>query len=79
MQPQDIRQLIEDHLPECEVHAQGGNGKYEVLVIGECFDGLNAVKRQQMVYGAINQQIADGTVHAVTIKALTPRQWQEQN
>ena len=52
---------------------QDGN-RLAVRVIAGCFVGLNRVKRQQKVYGFLNDFIADGTLHAVSIKALTPEE-----
>ena len=57
---------------EGEVQVTGGDGRYEVLVVSEAFEGLNRVKRQQRVYAVLNDAIADGSIHAVTIRALTP-------
>ncbi|MCR9278431.1 MAG: BolA/IbaG family iron-sulfur metabolism protein [Pseudomonadaceae bacterium] len=36
------------------------------------FEGLNRVKRQQAVYACLNDYIADGSLHAVTITAQSP-------
>ena len=43
-----------------------------IEIVSDAFDGLNRVKRQQLVYGCIAEYIADGRLHAVTIKASTP-------
>lgn len=79
MQSEEVKSLIEKHLPDCRVLAEGGGGKFEVVVIGDCFQGLNAVKKQQLVYGALTDQISDGSVHAVTIKTFTLVDWNAQN
>ena len=39
---------------------------------------LRPVKKQQLVYGALSDQIADGSIHAVNIRTLTPAEWQAQ-
>ncbi len=78
MQPEDLKSLITAHLSDTEVFAEGGSGKFQVTVIGNCFEGLSPVKKQQLVYSALNKQIADGSIHAVTIKTFTPQQWQAQ-
>ncbi len=46
-----------------------------ITIVSEVFDGLRPVKRQQMVYQPLNEFIADGTIHAVKIKAMTPDEW----
>ena len=41
------------------------------------FAGLNAVKRQQAVYATVNDLITNGTLHALSIKACTPEEWEK--
>ena len=53
-----------------QVTVEGNRALIEV--VSSQFAGLNRVKRQQLVYGCINDLIADGSLHAVTIKASTP-------
>ena len=36
------------------------------------FEGMNRVQKQQAVYACIEDYIADGRLHAVTIKASEP-------
>lgn len=72
MDVNDVKALLAAEFPEAEVDASTDGYHYQVTVITEAFEGLNAVKRQQAVYKALNAQIQDGTIHAVQIKALTP-------
>lgn len=70
-----VKALVEDHLEECEVVAQGEGNSYDITVIGDMFSGLRAVKRQQLVYGALGEQISEGSIHAVNIKTYTEDEW----
>ena len=74
-----VKQLLHNHLDDCEFHVQGEGNHYDIVAIGEAFEGLGPVKRQQLVYGALNDCIADGSVHAVNIRTFTPAQWQSQS
>jgi len=47
-----------------------------VTVIGDLFIGLSPVKKQQLVYSCLTDQIADGSIHALGIKTYTADQWQ---
>jgi acid stress-induced BolA-like protein IbaG/YrbA len=58
-------------LSDCQVTVEGGDGKYLVTVIGDVFEGLNAVKRQQTIYKILNEHIASGAIHAVTMSLTT--------
>ena len=55
-----------------DIAVAGEGNRCEVRVVSDAFSGLSRVKRQQAVYAAIGDLIAAGTVHAVTIRALTP-------
>lgn len=43
-----------------------------IEVTSQHFEGLSRVKQQQAVYACIQDYIADGRLHAVTIKASVP-------
>lgn len=71
MNPEDLRKLLEAEFPDCQIQVEGGEGKYLVTAVGDVFDGLNAVKRQQAVYKVLNSHIASGAIHAVSMRLLT--------
>lgn len=75
MQPEDVAELVRKDLPDCEIKVQNDGNHYLVVAIGERFAGMSPVKKQQLIYGALNEQLAEGTIHALTIKAFTPEQW----
>jgi len=72
-----VKTLLQAHLPDCEFRVQGEGSNYDITVIGSLFEGLRPVKKQQLVYAALGDHIADGTIHAVNIRTYTPSQWQE--
>lgn len=69
-----LEDMLQSGFPDCEVRVEGGGGKYQVAMVGEAFVGLNAVKRQQLVYQHLNVHIRSGAVHAVTMHLLTPEE-----
>jgi len=73
-----VRALVQAELQGCQVEVQGEGANYDITVIGDVFEGLRPVKKQQMVYAALGEQIADGRIHAVNIRTFTPDQWQGQ-
>ena len=70
-----IVQLLTAELPECEIKVDGGDGKYLVTAVGDVFEGLNAVKRQQKIYQILNPHIASGEIHAVQMRLLTNQEF----
>ncbi|SDL59353.1 Acid stress-induced BolA-like protein IbaG/YrbA, predicted regulator of iron metabolism [Modicisalibacter muralis] len=77
MQPSDVKTLLESRIDDCEFFIQGEGCNFQVIAVGEAFDGLNPVKRQQLIYGALSEEIASGALHAVSIKTYTPAQWEQ--
>ena len=71
MDASQITTLLDAELSDCQVTVDGGDGKYLVTVIGDLFDGLNAVKRQQAIYKILNEYIKSGAIHAVTMNLMT--------
>ena len=78
MEPNQIEQLLSEALGLEFVQVKAEGSHYNLIVVGECFEGLSPVKRQQAVYAPLMDKIADGSMHAVSIKAYTPSQWQRE-
>ena len=74
-----VKGLLQNHLGDCEFEVQGEGNHYDIIAIGDVFDGLRPVAKQQLVYGALSECIADGSVHAVNIRTYTPAQWQARS
>ena len=71
MDASQITTLLDVELSDCQVIVDGGDGKYFVTVIGDVFEGFNAVKRQQTIYKILNEHISSGAIHAVTMRLMT--------
>lgn len=71
-----IEQVLKDALSAEQVLVGGDGRHFEITVVSAQFDGQRPVKKQQMVYAALNEKIADGTIHAVMMQTLTPAEWQ---
>ena len=76
MSPEELQTILREKLTDCEVNVGGDSYHFEVTAVGEVFEGLSPVKKQQTVYRCINDLIVDGTVHAVSIKTYTPAEWE---
>ena len=75
MQASEVEKIIKDQLDNIDVKVETDGYHYQIVAVGEVFAGLNAVKKQQLIYGCLTPHIADGTIHAVIIKAYTPEEW----
>ena len=74
MQPDQIKALIEGQIPGSQVDVSFEGSHLQLTVVSEAFAGLSRLKKQQLVYGALSDKIADGTLHAVQMKTLTPEE-----
>lgn len=61
------------------VTVTGNGGKFEATVVSDAFRDLTSVQRHQKVYAAVNPYIADGTVHALSIRAYTTEEFTRQS
>ena len=77
MQPEQIEKLIRAGLPNADAYVEGDGSHFTALVVSEAFAGKSRVQKQQMVYDTVRQQLLDGSLHALSVKALTPEEWQE--
>lgn len=75
---EQIQNLLQAALADCEISVDGEGGKFQVVAIGDVFSGLNPVKRQQQVYQILNPHIASGAIHAVSMRLMTVQEKAEQ-
>ena len=68
----EVEARIAQAIVPCEVTARGDSSRMEVTVVSPAFEGVSRVRKQQLVYAAIDELIKSGALHAVTIRALTP-------
>lgn len=72
MNEEQIKQRLQQQLPDCVISVSGADGHFDILAVGERFGGMSRVKRQQTVYAALGDAITSGSVHAVNIRAIEP-------
>ena len=77
MDPDEVKRLIEAGLPNCQVTVTGDGSHFEAVIIGEVFEGQSPVKKQQLVYATVNDEITSGKLHALSIKTYTPDEWKK--
>lgn len=71
----EFSRMIEEVLTDARATVTGDGSKFEAVVVSEAFEGLSTVKRHQRVYRIFSEQLASGAMHALTIKAYTPTEW----
>jgi len=77
MNPDDVKELLLAGLPGCDITVESDGSHFSILVVGDLFEGLRPVQRQQKVYAVLQAQIAEGSIHAVNMKTFTPNEFQQ--
>jgi len=78
MDEAEIRGLLAAGLPDCEIELMAEGNKVGLRLTGNLFEGMNRVKRQQLVYGLLSEKITSGEIHAVSMTCKTPAELAEQ-
>ncbi len=76
MHPSEIESILRAALALDELYVQGDNGHFQVIAVSALFAGMSRVKKQQTIYAPLTEQIASNAIHALSIKAFTPEEWQ---
>jgi len=72
MQPDEIKKMIESNIPDSQASVTGDGRHFEALVVAVIFEGMGLLARQRLVYSALGNNIHNGNIHALSIKAKTP-------
>jgi len=78
MTNEDVAELLKTTLSLHEIIVKSEGSHYQIIAIDDQFDTMSRVKKQQMIYAPLSDKIADGTMHAITIKTFTVAQWQRE-
>ena len=78
MKEQELIDLVQQTLPDAEVIPEGADCNFSLTVISDSFDVKRPVARQQLVLGVFNEQLRSGALHALSVKAMTKSEWEEQ-
>ena len=72
----EVVQLVRLGINDADVMVQGEGCDLLITVVSPQFSDLTLVKKQQLVMATLKEALASGKLHAVSIKAYTPDEWQ---
>ncbi len=76
MDPDEIAALIRTHLPDSHIEVSSPDQvHFEAVIVSPAFAGKHSLQRHRLVYAALGGRIG-GEIHALSIKAWTPEEWQ---
>ena len=74
--PEHLEVVNESHMHSV---AKDSETHFKVIVVSPIFEGVSAVKRHQLVYGALGEIMgkkpSQGGIHALAITSRTPAEW----
>ena len=79
MQALEVKDFLQSKLPGVQIEVEGEGCSFQLNLISDELAALSPVKRQQQVYAHLNAWIADGSIHAVTMKFFSRAAWAERN
>ena len=78
MNPAEVTRLIEAGFDNPIVYVlSDDNTHYEAVVVASEFEGQRPIKRHQLVYNTLGELVGN-EIHALSIRAFTPGEWQQQ-
>lgn len=72
MNAEDIVARIQAAMPGASVETEGNDCSFSVRVVSQVFEGQNLLQRQRPILALFREEIASGTLHALSIDAKTP-------
>lgn len=72
----EIKKLLMNALALDEIYVSGTGSHFQIIAVSKQFAGISRVKKQQIIYAPLMEYISDNRIHALSIKAYTPDEWQ---
>jgi acid stress-induced BolA-like protein IbaG/YrbA len=74
MDMNEVQAVIKAVIPDAEITVDGEGCNFSVTVVSASFEGQSPVQRQRAVMAPFKDKILSGELHALSIKALTPKE-----
>jgi BolA protein len=74
LEPSHLEVIDESYLHNVE---PGRESHVRIVAISKSFEGLNLVKRHQLIYSQIQEEIS-GPIHAISLHTFTEEEWREK-
>lgn len=74
VEPDSIEQSIRAGMSVTHVEVTGDGAHFEAVIVSPSFEGLNRVRRHQLVYAALGERMKV-EIHALSMKTLSPEEW----
>ncbi|RMX07770.1 BolA family transcriptional regulator [Corticibacter populi] len=76
MTAEELQTLITQGLACQHIELQGDGRHWFATIVSSEFEGLRPIQRHQKVYATLGSRMHTDEVHALSMKTLTPAEWQ---
>ena len=73
--PEGVKAGIEAGLACEHLEVLGDGQHFQALIVSAAFDGRSRVQRHQLVYAALGSRMRE-EIHALSMRTLTPQEWE---
>jgi acid stress-induced BolA-like protein IbaG/YrbA len=74
--PEQVREWIAAGIDCTQLTVDGDGQHFQAVIVSLEFAGLNRVQRQQRVNAVLKAHFDSGALHALSMRTLTPDEWQ---
>lgn len=74
IQPNDIKRLIEQGMPDARVEVIGDGHHFEAVIVSSGFAGKTMIQQHRMVYATLGDKMRE-EIHALSLRTLTPEEY----
>ncbi|HWT35655.1 MAG TPA: BolA family protein [Paraburkholderia sp.] len=73
--PEQVKNYIAAGLPCEHLEVEGDGQHFFATIVSPNFEGKRLIQRHQLVYAALGDRMRE-EIHALSMKTLTPAEWQ---
>jgi acid stress-induced BolA-like protein IbaG/YrbA len=74
--PESVKQYIAAGLECSHLEVEGDGQHFNAVIVSDAFAGKRLVQRHQLVYAALGDRMRE-EIHALSMKTLTPEEFQK--
>jgi acid stress-induced BolA-like protein IbaG/YrbA len=75
--PEQVKDYIQQHMECTQLQVSGDGQHFEALIVCPVFRGKSRVQRHQLVYAVLGDRMRE-EIHALSMKTLTPEEFEAQ-
>ena len=72
METTQVQQLLAAGLPDAQIKVSGDGRHFEAYIVSATFDGQSLIQRHRQVMAIVKDEIANDTLHALSLTTKTP-------